>query len=648
MKVHSHRSIVCLRAFVRLWVAAFLLPACGGNAPSKPSLTPLDPAPKGTESAPAPAATTPPPSGDQTLANSKVKSGLYGLKGPRDSVDPHLAGVLRGTSVGEAHGGGGLGLVGTGKGGGGSGYGTIGIGNIGTIGHGSGTGSGYGRGSYGSASGALMGASLSGIRLADEGGNTDAYAHQAENDFRSVQVAPLSTFSVDVDTASYSNVRSFIAEHTLPPVDAVRVEELINYFPYQYQAPHAVHPFAAKVEVASCPWQVPHRLVRIGIKARDINRAQRPASNLVFLIDVSGSMMPDNRLPLLKRGLRMLVESLDARDHVSMVVYAGSSGMVLPPTSGDQHATILAALDKLEAGGSTNGAAGIRLAYELASKQFITGGSNRVVLATDGDFNVGTTSEGELVRLIEKEAKSGVYLSVLGFGKGNLKDSTMEKLADRGNGNYAYVDTLQEARKVLVEQMTGTLITVAKDVKLQIEFNPNLVAAYRQIGYEDRQLRDEDFRYDKFDAGDIGAGHTVTALFEVVPVGVPNKLAVVDPLKYRAPAPLVAGTDPNELATVKIRYKPPAGDVSTVSSFTVKNDSRSWNQASVDYRFAAAVAEMGMLLRGSKNRAGATWASELALARSAVGEDRDGYRAEMIRLSEEASKLAPPTKHASR
>jgi Ca-activated chloride channel family protein len=359
-------------------------------------------------------------------------------------------------------------------------------------------------------------------------------------------------------------------------------------------------------------------------------------------------MQPDNRLPLLKRGLRMLVGELDARDHVSMVVYAGSSGTVLPPTSGDQHATILAALDRLEAGGSTNGAEGIRLAYELASKHFIKGGSNRVILATDGDFNVGTTSEGELVRLIEREAKSGVYLSVLGFGKGNLKDSTMEKLADRGNGNYAYVDTLQEARKVLVEQMTGTLITVAKDVKLQIEFNPNAVAAYRQIGYEDRQLRDEDFRNDKIDAGDIGAGHTVTALFDVVPVGVPTKLPIVDPLKYRAPAPLVAGVDPNELATVKIRYKPPAGAVSTVSSFTVKNDARSWSQASPDFRFAAAVAEMGMLLRGSKYRAGATWASELALARSALGDDREGYRAEMIRLSEQAEKLAASTAHASR
>ncbi len=490
-----------------------------------------------------------------------------------------------------------------------------------------------------SAAGAVaFGAGLAGVKMApDEHWNTEAYAHQEENDFRSPQVAPLSTFSVDVDTASYANVRRILHSGALPPVDAVRVEELINYFPYNYAAPKS-EPFAANVEVADCPWAPKHRLVRIGLKGREIEAAKRPASNLVFLIDVSGSMMPDNKLPLLKRSLAMLVRSLDERDHVSMVVYAGTSGVVLPPTRGDQQTTILAALERLEAGGSTNGAQGIQLAYRLASKNFVKNGSNRVILATDGDFNVGVTDEGSLVRLIEEKRDAGVYLSVLGFGMGNVKDSTMEKLADKGNGNYAYIDTLQEGRKVLVEQMTGTLITIAKDVKLQIEFNPALVKAYRQVGYENRQLRDEDFNNDKIDAGDIGAGHTVTALYEIVPVGVEIDLPKVDPLKYRVTAPTVT-TGGSELCTVKIRYKPPAGETSQLSSFVVADDARTFNSASTDFKLAAAAAEFGMLLRASKHSGSTTWKQELELARAGRGEDPHGYRAELIQLSELAEHL---------
>ncbi|MEO6953697.1 MAG: VWA domain-containing protein [Polyangia bacterium] len=507
---------------------------------------------------------------------------------------------------------------------------TISLGRIGTIGHGSGVGSGYGYGYGGGGMGKGMAANL------PEPASADAYAHQDENGFRSVKVAPLSTFSVDVDTASYSNVRHFLTDGQLPPVDAVRIEELVNYFPYAYAPPTGNAPFSASTELATCPWMPTHQLLRIGIKARELDSKQRPASNLVFLVDVSGSMSSPDRLPLLKRALGLLVETLDARDHVAIVVYAGSAGTVLPSTRGDQRATILAALGRLESGGSTNGGAGIEEAYRLAQAAFTKGGSNRVVLATDGDFNVGVTSEGALVRLVEEKAKHGVYLSVLGFGRGNLKDATMEKLADRGNGNYAYIDTLQEARKVLVEQMTGTLITVAKDVKLQLELNPARVSAYRQLGYEDRQLRNEDFNDDRVDAGDIGAGHTVTALYEIVPVGVATKLATVDPLKYQTPT---VATGSSELATVKIRYKPASGGPSTLSSFPVAASAGDWQQASVDWKLAASVAETGMLLRGSKNRGAATWATALELAREGRGDDPHGYRAELSTLIETARKL---------
>src|SRR5882724_4561442 len=358
-----------------------------------------------------------------------------------------------------------------------------------------------------------------GIREPSGEFDTAAYDHIVENPFLDAKNNPLSTFSIDVDTASYSNVRRFINEGSSPPKDAVRVEEMINYFTYDYSQASDDKPFAVHVDVASCPWEMSHRLVRLGLKGKEIATDKRGSSNLVFLLDVSGSMTPPQRLPLVKQAMRLLVEKLTENDRVAIVVYAGASGSALPSTTGDHKEQILQALEDLQAGGSTNGAEGIQLAYKIAADNFIKGGVNRVILATDGDFNVGVTSQGDLIRLIEEKAKSGVFLSVLGVGTDNLKDSTMQKLADKGNGNYAYLDSVDEARKVLVEQMNGTLVTIAKDVKIQVEFNPARVASYRLIGYEKRMLRKEDFNNDRVDAGEIGAGHTVTALYEVVPVG---------------------------------------------------------------------------------------------------------------------------------
>ena len=342
--------------------------------------------------------------------------------------------------------------------------------------------------------------------------NTARYGKIEENPFLAAASNPLSTFSIDVDTASYSNIRRFIEGGSLPPKDAVRIEEMINYFAYDYPQPNDGTPFSVNLDAASCPWQPAHRLVRIGLKGREVPNEKRPSSNLVFLLDVSGSMEPANRLPLVKQAMRLLVEKLGENDRVAIVVYSGASGLALPSTTGDHKEQILAALENLQAGGSTNGAQGIELAYQTAAEHFIKGGVNRVILATDGDFNIGTTSEGDLVRLIQEKAKGGVFLSVLGVGDDNLNDSMMQKLADKGNGNYAYLDSLDEARKVLVQQINGTLVTIAKDVKIQVEFNPARVASYRLIGYEKRMLRKEDFNNDKIDAGEIGAGHTVTAL----------------------------------------------------------------------------------------------------------------------------------------
>ena len=473
------------------------------------------------------------------------------------------------------------------------------------------------------------------------GHNTEAYDRIVDNPFLDAAANPLSTFSIDVDTASYSNVRRFLDNGGLPPKDAVRIEELVNYFPYDYPPPSDGAPFAASVEISSCPWRTAHRLARIGLKGREIPNERRPLSNLVFLIDVSGSMTPANKLPLLKRALKLLAERLTENDRVAIVVYAGSEGLSLTPTPGNERETILAAIENLESGGSTNGGKGIELAYKVAAANFIRGGVNRVILATDGDFNVGVTSQGDLVRLIEEKAKSGVFLTVLGFGMGNVKDSTLEKLSDKGNGNYAYIDTINEARKVLVEQISGTLITIAKDVKIQVEFNPARVKAYRLIGYENRLLRNEDFQDDAKDAGEIGAGHTVTALYEIVPAGADFPTPSVDPLKYQKPAALSAAAGGNEFLTLKLRYKPPDGETSALLEFPVIDEGNEIAATSPDFKFAAAVASFGMILRESEYKGDSTFESATALAGEGLGKDPSGYRSEFIRLIAKARDLSP-------
>jgi Ca-activated chloride channel family protein len=472
-------------------------------------------------------------------------------------------------------------------------------------------------------------------------GQIDAedYTSVADNPFLTAVDNPLSTFSVDIDTAAYANLRRFLLQNRqLPPPAAVRIEELINYFHYDYPQPAENVPFAVVTEVAGCPWNGEHRLLRIGIKGRDLAAESRPASNLVFLIDVSGSMNQPNKLPLVKEALRLLVGQLRENDRVAVVVYAGSSGLVLPSTTGDQRDVILAAIDHLSAGGSTNGGQGIQLAYDIAAVNFIKAGTNRVILATDGDFNVGITDHGSLVKLIEEKAKTGVFLTTLGFGMGNLKDSTLEQLADKGNGNYAYIDGIREARKVFVEQMTGTLVTIAKDVKLQLEFNPAQVGSYRLIGYENRVLRHEDFNNDKKDAGDIGAGHTVTALFELVPAGMPIA-AGVDPLKYQKPTNLTEAAKTGELVTLKLRYKQPDGDKSQLIEHPVTDGGKGYAQASADFKFASAVALFGMLLRESPYHGTATFDAVQELAQEGRGSDLAGYRAEFLQLVAAAKQL---------
>ena len=470
--------------------------------------------------------------------------------------------------------------------------------------------------------------------------NTEAYDRIDENPFLAVRQNPLSTFSIDVDTASYSNVRRFLNLHSLPPKDAVRIEELVNYFPYRYAPPEDDAPFSVNAETAGCPWAPGHRLLRIAIKGRELDFENRPASNLVFLLDVSGSMNEPNKLPLLKSALRLLVERLGENDRVAIVVYAGASGLLLPSTSGERQEAILAALDELEAGGSTNGAAGIELAYQVARENFIKGGVNRVLLATDGDFNVGVSDNGSLSRLIEREAESGVFLSVLGFGAGNLQDSKMQQLADRGNGNYAYIDSIQEGRKTLVEQAGGTLVTIAKDVKLQLEFNPRRLAAYRLIGYENRLLRSEDFKDDRKDAGDIGAGHTITAFYELAPLGEAPATAGVDELKYQRLGETIDAAHSDELATLKLRYKEPYGEQSRSLSITIADSGRSFSEASEDFRFAAAVAAFGLTLRDSPHKGDAKLAEIEQWASAALGPDEHGYRAEFVKLVEMAGELA--------
>ncbi len=474
------------------------------------------------------------------------------------------------------------------------------------------------------------------------GHNTEAYDTIVDNAFKDVAENMFSTFSIDVDTASYSNMRRFLTQNSLPPKDSVRIEEMLNYFNYDYEPPKGGKedaPFASHVEIADCPWNPGHRLARIGLKGWDIPDDERPASNLVFLLDVSGSMRPDNKLPLLKKGIKLLVEKLGENDTVSIVVYASASGLVLPPTTGDNKEVIFDALDRLKSGGSTNGGQGIQLAYDTAVGNFIKGGVNRVILATDGDFNVGITNRGDLTRMIEQKAKTGVFLTVLGFGMGNVKDATLEELSGKGNGNYAYIDTLKEARKVMVEEMGGTLITIAKDVKIQIEFNPLEVAAYRLIGYENRILAKEDFNDDKKDAGEIGAGHTVTALYELVPAGTEIDLPDVDESRYQRPTRVTKDAKSGEMFLLKLRYKQPDGETSRLLQFPIKDKGKSYANASRDFKFASAVASFGMLLRDSEHKGNSTFDSVLELAEEGIGGDEYGYRHEFVELVRKAKSL---------
>lgn len=471
--------------------------------------------------------------------------------------------------------------------------------------------------------------------------NTNDYSPINENTFHQVKNKPLSTFSSDVDRASYTQVRQMLNSGQLPPVDAVRVEELINYFDYAYPAPVNGDPVAIHTDLAACPWKKEHLLARIGLQGRKVPTANLPASNLVFLLDVSGSMDEENKLPLVKQAFKALVQQLRPQDRVAIVVYAGAAGMVLPSTSGEHKMKIIDALESLSAGGSTAGGQGIRLAYKTAMEHFIPKGNNRVILATDGDFNVGPSSDGELQRIIEQEREKGIFLSVLGFGMGNYKDNKLETLADKGNGNYAYIDNYEEARRTFVTEFGGTLFTIAKDVKLQVEFNPKFVRAYRLVGYENRLLNDEDFNDDKKDAGDMGAGHTVTALYEIVPVTAPMPSGgSVDPLKYQETAPLKNNTATEQEAfTVKMRYKEPDGKKSKLLEKVQSTHVTAIRQSPEDLRMAAAVAQFGMLLRSSKFSGSANYDNVIELAVSAKGQDPEGYRSEFIQLVKKAKLL---------
>ena len=489
--------------------------------------------------------------------------------------------------------------------------------------------------------------SVGGQRKQQDAQAGERYARIDENRPRTPAEHPLSTFSFDVDTASYANVRRFLASGRLPPPDAVRIEEMVNYFRYDYPQPVGDRPFSVTLEAAECPWHSGRRLVRIGLEGRDIDRRERPAGNLVFLIDVSGSMSAANKLPLVKQALAMLVEELTENDSVAIVTYAGDAGVKLPATSGDQKGKILAVIEALSPGGSTHGSAGINVAYEQAAERFIPGGVNRVILATDGDLNVGVTSDEALVDLIKQKAAGGTFLTVLGFGEGNLQDAKMEKIADNGNGVYAYIDGAREARKVLVEQLTGSTITIAKDVKIQVEFNPTQVASYRLLGYENRIMAAEDFRNDRKDAGEIGAGHSVTALYEIELVGDGGEeSAGAEPLKYQPPqskpapaVPLVDGEMSRELLTVKLRWKKPEGDVITLDEVPLVDRGGALEQASADLRFAGAVAAFGMVLRNSEYKGEATLPLVAKIAAGALGPDRGGYRAEFLDLVRKAETL---------
>ena len=460
--------------------------------------------------------------------------------------------------------------------------------------------------------------------------NTEDYSYIEENTFKNPKNNPLSTFSIDVDTASYSNIRRFLMNNELPPKDAVRIEELINYFSYDYLNPDDEHPFSVNTEIAKCPWNENNLLVKIGLKGEDIPKENIPSSNLVFLLDVSGSMNAPDKLPLLQSAIKMLANQLTEKDKISIVVYAGASGVVLDSVSGDDKIKIMDAIDSLNAGGSTNGGEGINLAYKIAKQNFIENGNNRIILATDGDFNVGISSNGELTRLIEEKRNEGIFLTVLGFGTGNIKDTTMETLADKGNGNYAYIDSILEAKKVLVEEMGSTLFTIAKDVKIQVEFNPNIIEGYRLVGYENRRLNDEDFNDDTKDAGEMGAGHTVTAFYELIPITSNEEIKNIDDLKYQE---TVIKKNDEEIMTVKLRYKDPDKNSSNLLEKIVKTNDIVSNP-SEDYMFAVAVTEFGMILRDSKFKGNSTIDDVISLAKYNKGNDYSGYRSEFIKLAE--------------
>jgi Ca-activated chloride channel family protein len=477
------------------------------------------------------------------------------------------------------------------------------------------------------------------FRHRSERWNRESYRRVDENGWYSAADRPLSTFSIDVDTASYSNVRRFLDQGSLPPQDAVRIEELINYFDYDTPRVGESRPFVVAAEVGPSPWNKGKKLVRISMRAKDLDPKNLPPRNLVFLVDVSGSMQSEDKLPLLKRSLHLVVDQMRPKDHVSLVVYAGAAGVALNPTSGADKRTIRQAIDGLAAGGSTNGAGGIRAAYGLAKQNFHKEGINRVVLGTDGDFNVGTTSHGELTRLIEQKRETGVFLSVLGFGTGNLQDDRMEGLADRGNGNYAYIDTVREAEKVLVKESGGTLVTLAKDVKLQIEFNPQRVESYRLVGYENRKLKAKDFDDDKKDAGELGLGHDVTALYEVTPRNLQKKRKTRK-LRYQSKRGATREAVTDELMLIKLRYKTPRGKRSKLEQFVLKDRDVALARTTDDFRFAAAVATFGMLLRKSKHRGQADWDDARRLASGSMGKDQNGYRAEFLSLVRRAESLS--------
>lgn len=488
----------------------------------------------------------------------------------------------------------------------------------------------------------IYGSRSPGIRFREsEPYNTEGYDGIVENRFRKTTNEPLSTFSIDVDGASYSNVRRMINYGQLPPEGAVRVEEFINYFKYKYPQPTSNDPFSINTEISVAPWNKDHKLVMIGLQGKEIATTNLPPSNLVFLIDVSGSMQDANKLPLVKASLKLLVDQMREQDHVAIVVYAGAAGLVLPSTSGMQKEKIMDAIEKLEAGGSTAGGAGIKLAYSVAKEQFKKGGNNRVILCTDGDFNVGMSSDDAMERLIEQERKSGVFLTVLGYGMGNYKDNKMQKLANKGNGNHAYIDGMNEAKKVLVNEFGGTMFTIAKDVKLQIEFNPALVQAYRLVGYENRLLNKEDFNNDKKDAGELGSGHTVTALYEIIPVGAESSfIENVDELKYQKPSKEKKSSLKNEIMTIKFRYKEPDEDESKLIVHPLVDANIPFEKTSANFRFASAVAQFGMLLRNSEFKGNTTYEKVIRQANAAIGSDKEGYRAEFIKLVQNVQTLA--------